>query len=92
MIHILHTWAEALLIYVKILTGNEPNLSLWWCAQSVRNAIKQDERLAGIEGMYVLVDEYDAFPNNYLEPPKTAWESTDVGRTVTKFGLCINLR
>jgi hypothetical protein len=39
----------------------------------------------------VLVDEYDAFPNNYLEPlqtigePKTAWENTAVGYTFKSF-------
>jgi hypothetical protein len=73
------------------LDSNDPNLSLQWCAESVRNAIEQDERLHGIEGIYVLVDEYDSFPNNYLEPPKTgggskiAWEDTDVGHTFKTF-------
>jgi len=72
-----------------------PNLSLRRCAESVRDAIEQDERLAGIEGIYVLVDEYDAFPNNYLEPPKTvggskiACEDTAVGRTFKSFWATI---
>jgi hypothetical protein len=39
----------------------------------------------------LLVDEYDAFPNNYLEPsesvggPKTVWENSDVERTFRSF-------
>jgi len=72
-----------------------PNLGLRRCAESVRDAIEQDERLAGIEGIYVLVDEYDAFPNNYLDPPKTvegskaAWEDTEVGQTFKSFWATI---
>jgi Predicted AAA-ATPase len=71
--------------------SKQPSLSLWWCAESVRDAIKQDERLTGIQGIYVLVDEYDAFPNNFLELPKTvggsktAWEDTPVGLTFKTF-------
>ena len=72
-------------IYTAYLGGNfadlwrnihckQPNLSLDWCADSVRNAIAWDERLTGIQGIYVLVDEYDAFPNHYLESPKTVGE------------------
>jgi hypothetical protein len=77
------------------IDSKRPNLSLRRCAESVRDAIEQDERLAGIEGIYVLVDEYDAFPNNYLEPPKTvggskiAWEDTAVGRTFKSFWATI---
>jgi hypothetical protein len=73
------------------LDSEWPNFSLRRCAESVRDAIEQDERLAGIEGIYVLVDEYDAFPNNYLDPPnsvegsKVAWEDTDVGQTFKSF-------
>ncbi len=71
----------------QTIDGKEPNMSLLNCARHVRNAIKQ---LKGIEGIYVLVDEYDAFPNNYLELPKTAadkitWADTDVGRTFKSF-------
>src|SRR5947209_7413551 len=95
--------------YTAYLDGNftdlrdskQPNLSLRRCAESVRYAIEQDERLDGIEGIYVLVDEYDAFPNNYLEPPKTvggpktvegtkiAWEDTAVGRIFRSFWATI---
>jgi hypothetical protein len=77
------------------IDSNDPNLSLQWCAESVRDAIEHDEQLAGIEGIYVLVDEYDAFANNYLEPPKTvggpktAWEDTNVGRTFKSFWATI---
>jgi hypothetical protein len=77
------------------LDSELPSLSLRRCAELVEHATKQDERLAGIEGIYVLVDEYDAFPNNYLEPPKTigrpktAWEDTAVGRTFKSFWATI---
>ena len=66
----------------------EPNSSLEQCCESVRDAIEQDRRL---EGIYVLVDEYDAFPNHYLElqqtagEPKIAWEGTAVGSTFKSF-------
>ena len=68
-----------------------PNISLQRYTQSVRGAIKQGGRFAGIEGINVLVDKFDAFPNNYLElqqtvgEPKTAWENTAVGLTFKSF-------
>ena len=77
------------------IDSKRPNLSLEECCRSVQRAIKNDEQLAGIEGIYVLVDEYDAFPNNYLDPPKTAgepkiaWEDTAVGRTFKYFWATI---
>ena len=73
------------------IDSKEPNLSLQKCVNSVQDAIEQDKRLAGIKGIYVLVDEYDAFPNNYLAQLKTveghkiAWEETAVGRTFKSF-------
>jgi hypothetical protein len=73
------------------IDNEDPNLSLRWCARSVRKAIDQDERLAGLQGIYMLIDEYDAFPNNYLEPQETAggrriaWDDTAVGRTFKSF-------
>jgi len=92
--------------YIEYLGGNiadlsqnidssEPNISLLRCVKSVRNAIKQDDQLASIEGIYLLVDEYDAFPNNYLETPnavggpKINWEDTAVGRTFKSFWATI---
>jgi Predicted AAA-ATPase len=74
---------------------NEPNLSLQRCAELVQDAIKQDERLPSIEGIYVLVGEYDAFLNNYLEPPETvtgpkiAWDDAAAGRTFKSFWATI---
>ena len=79
----------------QTIDSKEPNVSLRRCAQSVRHAIRQDGQLASIEGIYVIVDEYDAFPNNYLEPPNTvggpkiAWEDTAVGRTFKSFWATI---
>ncbi len=72
----------------QTINHKQPIMSLRNCARLVRNAIK---RLKGIEGIYVLVDEYDALPNNYLKPPKTvsepniAWEDTQLGRTFKSF-------
>jgi len=77
------------------IDSKEPNLSLQKCVNSVQGAIKQDKRLAGVKGIYVLVDEYDAFPNNYLaqlntvEGYKIAWEETAVGRTFKSFWTTI---
>jgi hypothetical protein len=77
------------------IDSKDPINSLEECALSVRDAIRRDGRLAGIEGIYVLVDEYDAFLNNYLEPPKTvggskiAWEGTAVGQTFRSFWATI---
>jgi hypothetical protein len=79
------------------INNDNPNVGLRWCAQSVRKAIKQDDRLAGVKGIYMLVDEYDAFPNNYLEPhetaggPKIAWDNTAVGRTFKSFWSTIKV-
>ncbi|KIX08774.1 uncharacterized protein Z518_03431 [Rhinocladiella mackenziei CBS 650.93] len=75
----------------QLIDSEDPNSSLENCAMVVRNAIEQDDRLAGIERIYVLVDEYDAFPNNYIKPPKTVrepgvdWDDTQVGRTLKSF-------
>ena len=77
------------------VNSDNPNVSLDECVDSVRRAMENDEQLAGIEGIYVLVDEYDAFPNNYLElsmtvgGPKIAWEGTAVGRTFKSFWATI---
>ncbi|KIX01367.1 uncharacterized protein Z518_09092 [Rhinocladiella mackenziei CBS 650.93] len=73
------------------INSEAPNTSLVRCAKVVGDAIEQDDRLAGIERIYVLVDEYDAFPNNYIKPPKTVrepgvdWDDTKVGHTFKSF-------
>ncbi|KIX05417.1 uncharacterized protein Z518_06289 [Rhinocladiella mackenziei CBS 650.93] len=77
------------------IDSGEPSVSLEKCVRSVRRAIKNDEQLASIEGIYLLVDEYDAFPNNFLEQPKTdrgskiAWEDTAIGRNFKSFWTTI---
>jgi hypothetical protein len=88
--------------YARYLGGNfealcqnidraHPNVSLRECVDSVQYAIKNDEQLTGIEGIYVLIDEYDAFPNHYLELQQTtgeskiAWEKTAVESTFKSF-------
>ncbi|RPB19295.1 DUF1703-domain-containing protein [Terfezia boudieri ATCC MYA-4762] len=77
------------------IDNEDPIVNLAECAESVRYAIQQDERLAGIEGIYILVDEYDSFPNSYLNLPKivggseNAWDETAVGRTFRSFWATI---
>jgi Predicted AAA-ATPase len=72
------------------------SLSLQNCNRLVQRAISRareqgNEQLAGIQGIYLLVDEYDAFTINCLYPldiygsPKTTWEDTDVGQTFRSF-------
>jgi Predicted AAA-ATPase len=73
------------------IDSKEPNISLQRCCESVQGAIEQGGRLSGIEGIYVIVDEYDAFSNHFLElqqttgEPKIAWEGTAVGSTFKSF-------
>jgi len=72
------------------IDSKDPNTNLERCVNSVRRAIENDERLAGIEGIYMLVDEYDAFSNGYLEQfmtggHKTAWEGTGVVQAFKSF-------
>jgi hypothetical protein len=95
------TYATYLDEDVTGLCGNididsDPGLSLQNCNELVQSALsrareQENEQLAGVRGIYLLVDEYDAFPNNYLDPPntveprKTPWDSTPVGRTFKYF-------
>ena len=65
---------------VTSLYGNidskDPSRSLQRCTQLVQRALslpweQKNGPLAGVQGIYLLVDEYDAFTNNYLAPPNT---------------------
>jgi hypothetical protein len=75
------------------IESESPQLSLKTCTRLVRDALREqkNKELADVRGIYLLVDEYDAFPNNYLDPPnatephKTAWENTAVERTFRSF-------
>jgi predicted AAA-ATPase len=71
----------------QMIDSNAPNLSLERCAELVRNAIQRDDQLASIEGIYVLVDEYDAFQNSYLEPP----EAVSLSNLGSGFNVARNL-
>ena len=67
------------------IDSSEPSISLKECALTVQEAIKRDP---SIRGIYVLVDEYDAFPNNYINAVggiKFDWEDTQVSRTLKSF-------
>ena len=73
----------------------DPNVSVRRCIDSVQYAIDNDKQFADIEGVYMLVDEYDAFPNNYLpklisaEGQNIVWEETAPGRTFKSFWTTI---
>jgi len=73
------------------IDGKEANITIERCVQLVRGAIEQGGQLAGIEGIYVIVDEYDAFPNSYLprvmaaKTHKIAWEKTAFAETFKSF-------
>jgi Predicted AAA-ATPase len=75
------------------IKSESPNVSLRNCSRLVEKALREqkNEELAGVKGIYLLVDEYDAFPNNYLdssstiESRKTAWEGSGVERTFRSF-------
>jgi len=93
------TYATYLDEDVTSLYGNidrqSPSESLRNCNLLVQNALslareEDNEQLAGVQGIYLLVDEYDAFTNNYLEPPnivepQTTWDRTAVGSTFKSF-------
>jgi hypothetical protein len=83
----------------RYIDSERPNLSLQNCSLLVQDALsrprgRENEQLAGVQGIYLLVDEYDSFSNNYIdlpntvdtiEPRKTPWEDTALGRTFTSF-------
>jgi hypothetical protein len=78
------------------IESEDPGLSLQRCDELVKSALLRAQKqknspLASVQGIYLLVDEYDAFTNTYLEasniaePHKTAWDSTAVGLTFKSF-------
>jgi hypothetical protein len=96
------TYAKYLDEDVTSLCGNidseSPSISLQECNRLVQRALsrarareQENEQLAGVQGIYLLVDEYDAFTNNYLElsntvePYKTTLDGTPVGETFRSF-------
>jgi hypothetical protein len=84
---------------VTSLCGNidieDPSLSLQRCSRLVRRTLlrareQETEQLASVQGIYLRVDEYDAFPTNYLEthtvePREIAWNGTAVGQMFRSF-------
>ena len=72
------------------ISNDEPSLSLEYCARWVQHVLsrakkQENEQLAGVQGIYLLVDEYDAFTNNYLDRTKQDFHDTEVGRTFKSF-------
>jgi hypothetical protein len=95
-----HTYATHLGEDVARLCGTieseDPGLSLQRCDELVKSALlraqkQENSPLASVQGIYLLVDECDAFTNtcletsNIAEPDKTAWDSTPVGLTFKSF-------
>src|SRR2546423_13011614 len=91
---------------VTSLCGNidsqSPSESLRNCNRLVQRALslareEDNEELNGVQGIYLLVDEYDAFTNNYLEAPniaephRTTWDGTAVGETFRSFWCTVKL-
>jgi hypothetical protein len=94
------TYATHLGEDVPSLCGNieseDPSLSLRRCNGLVKSALlraqkQENSPLASVQGIYLLVDECDAFTNtcldtsNIAEPDKTAWDSTPVGLAFKSF-------
>jgi hypothetical protein len=84
------------------IDSERPSESLRNCNELVKDALSQarkegNEELGDIQGIYLLVDEYDAFANNYLktpniaEPHKTTWDDTAVGFTFKSFWSMVKL-
>ena len=79
------------------IDSERPDISLQKCSGLVEDALSRNEQLAGVQGIYMLVDEYDAFTNNYLEPLdivepyKTTLDGTAVGETFRSFWSIVKL-
>jgi hypothetical protein len=82
------------------IDSKRPSESLYNCNELVQDALSREEdneELDGVQGIYLLVDEYDAFTNNYLEAPnttkphKTTWDGTAVERTFSSFWNMVKL-
>jgi len=76
------------------IDSKRPNESLRNCNELVQDVLSWEEdnkELNDVQGIYLLVDEYDAFTNNFLESPntvephKTVWNDTQVGQTFGSF-------
>lgn len=74
-----------------LIDKEDPAISLRKCVRWVKNLHKtargkKNGQLADVQGIYLLVDEYDAFSNNYLDPYNhTIYEGTEVEATFTSF-------
>jgi hypothetical protein len=71
---------------------NDPELRLPKCAESVRKAVGQSRQPGAVKGICMLVDGYDAIPNNFLNPfrePKIALENTALERTFRSFWVMV---
>jgi hypothetical protein len=64
----------------KSLIPEKPVYNLRRCVRLVQKVLskKGNEQLASVQGIYLLVDEYDTFTNEFLEPNNTAYEGDKV--------------
>jgi hypothetical protein len=80
----------------QYIDSTNPENSLESCAGLVQEALsraqeQKNEQLIGVRGIYVLIDEYDAFTNGYLEslnpvgPCGVTLENSEVDRTFKSF-------
>jgi hypothetical protein len=78
------------------IDGEDPSLGLQRCNELVERALsrareQKNSPLADVQGIYLLVDEYDAFTTNYLESLNTVelrkivWNGTEAGQTFRSF-------
>ncbi|KAH0564824.1 hypothetical protein GP486_001784 [Trichoglossum hirsutum] len=79
----------------KFINPDDPSDSLWKCVRWVNNAIPTiresgDKTLADVQGIYLLIDEYDTFSNDYLEPYRNTWEGTAIEMTFRSFWTAVS--
>ena len=76
----------------EIIPG-KPIYNLRRCVRLVQKALskkrKRNKQLDGVQGIYLLVDEYDTFTNEFLEPNNTAYDGSAVERVFKSFWLAI---
>jgi hypothetical protein len=75
----------------KSLIPEKPVYNLERCVRFVQKVLsrKRNKQLAGVQGIYLLVDEYDTFTEEFLEPNDTAYNGSAVGQVFKSFWLTI---
>ena len=68
----------------------KPVQNLKHCVQLVRKTLsngpkKRHEQLAGVQGIYLLVDEYDTFTNEFIQSYNITWNGSAIERVFRSF-------